>query len=340
MIVGIVGAGPAGSTLARELGDRAILFDPSHPRDKPCGGGLTPKVYKRIDIPDKLVESKMDELIIENSSKSVRVKIPSVLSVSRRDFDYWLLNEAVSSGAEYISERVVEFYRISNGWLVKTSKDEYKVDFLVGADGAPSLVRHKLVGPHQKMALAMETTLPNGSSNTPGNVMRLVFFRDLYGYVWSFPKKDYVNVGIGAMEGSLDSDKMKSRLFDLFPDADRDVKPWSLPFSLGRAGYPDFALIGDAAGHVNPITGEGISYAIRDGINLARAIKEGEPSRYETYWRKDFGSELVSSLKWSSKVYRSIHTLMSNKRFVEKAVRLLLDGGRITTFKLLWYYFL
>ncbi len=59
MIVGVIGAGPAGSTLGIELGSSMILFDPSHPRDKPCGGGLTPKVYNAIDTPDRLVEARM-----------------------------------------------------------------------------------------------------------------------------------------------------------------------------------------------------------------------------------------------------------------------------------------
>ncbi len=330
MLVGIVGAGPAGSVLARELGPSAILFDHSHPREKPCGGGLTPKVYNYLDIPDKLVLARMNRAEIIYGKHKHTIKIPEILSVDRQAFDYWLLKEAVSSGAEFIPERVVGVHKRDTTWIIQTDKGEYTVDFLVGADGAGSLVRHSLIGPHEDVAVAMESSWRYNS-----DAMQLFFYPNLVGYAWAFPKAGYTNVGIGALAGNANVSKLEELVTTQFPGLSRDkLLRWALPMSSKRSGYNDFALIGDAAGHVNPISGEGISYAIRDALLLARAIKERNPARYEQYWRRSFGWELDNYRYWRPRIFKYLHIAVSRRRFLERAMHMMINGKRLSVAKL------
>jgi flavin-dependent dehydrogenase len=147
----------------------------------------------------------------------------------------------------------------------------------------------------------------------------LVFqtFSDLEGYLWSFPRPDHASVGIGYRLGVLPAKEMWQRLAqfldDICPGARkaclervlegpgrregrwaalvpmaRDLTLWDTP-----CAGPGWALLGDAAGHVHPVTGEGIAYALWSAELLAQAFANGDPLAYEEAWRTGYGQDLI-----------------------------------------------
>jgi flavin-dependent dehydrogenase len=144
----------------------------------------------------------------------------------------------------------------------------------------------------------------------------LVFqtFSDLEGYLWSFPRLNHASVGIGGRLGTLPPRKLWQRLNgflnDVCPRADkaspeqsRREERWAALLPLARdptlwdtpCAGPGWALLGDAAGHVHPITGEGLLYALWSADLLAEAFGRGAPQAYDSLWREAYGRCLIAA---------------------------------------------
>lgn len=128
-------------------------------------------------------------------------------------------------------------------------------------------------------------------------------YADLHGYLWSFPRPDHASVGVGSRLGAVPPRDLWQRL-DRFLDEvcpgarkgdrfaallpmARDATLWDTP-----CAGPGWALLGDAAGHVHPITGEGIAYALWSAESLSEAFRQGDPQVYEDLWRESYGQGL------------------------------------------------
>src|SRR5262252_4929321 len=144
MNVAIVGAGPAGSLLAYHVargGGAVTIFDPSHPREKPCGGGLTAKALALLPpapADDPLPARWVRRCRFESGARAaVDVTLAEPVAVAaRRDLDAWLLRRAVTAGARHVARHVVE---VDAAGLVRTAGGSERFDVIVGADGASSL---------------------------------------------------------------------------------------------------------------------------------------------------------------------------------------------------------
>lgn len=328
--VGIVGAGPAGSICAKVLGEAGVkvaLFDPSHPREKPCGGFIDYRVVEEFDIPEGLLENKVKWILAERFGFKVKLLVkPPAYLVSRKEFDYFLLQRALESKSlTFFKERITNMAWDGNEWKLKTDKDKVvKVKILIGADGCPSLARKHVLGPIPKNFLA--TTL-GYNFTCPSKYIEKAFTKNTVeayyshkyvrgmGFIWIFPKKSTINVGIGSMEGgkklrhSLDNfitsnsagrrlKTLKGKFFSHLIPVIWDEKFYKLP-CCGE----NWGLIGDAAGHVDPISGMGIYYAMRGGVLCASAILNGDIKLFEKYWRDDYGYELCQRARNFSKFY-------------------------------------
>ena len=137
MRVGIVGAGPAGSHLARLLAQAGFgvrVFDASHPREKPCGGGLTSRALALLPVApadDPLPARRVEACTLETASGDrveLRLERPVAIA-ARRELDAWLLRRAVGVGAVHVAERVTA---VGDGWLQTTEREERNQD---GDDG-------------------------------------------------------------------------------------------------------------------------------------------------------------------------------------------------------------
>lgn len=320
MKVGVVGAGPAGAQLARLLardGADVTVFDASHPREKPCGGGLTARALALLPaapaddpLPCRRVERcRFDSG--QGESVSVALRHP-VAIVARRDFDAWLLRRAVRAGARHVAERVTGLD--ASGRLRTATGRALRFDLLVGADGAGSLVRRTFLRPTP----AARLTIAAGWYAPGSAEMTVRFVPGLTGYAWLFPRPDHVAVGICAPLGSQPTARLLERLereaaldFPALapgPEAGRYAhtipSPSTAPASLRELAGPGWALVGDAAALADPLTGEGIFYALRSAGLLAECLRaEGSPLAYPQRLLEECGRELLEGARLKGRFY-------------------------------------
>jgi geranylgeranyl reductase family protein len=333
--VAIVGGGPAGSTCASELAKNGVdvaLFDHSHPREKPCGGAISGRIFEDFKFPKNIIERHIDWLILENQN-GIKTKIfrkNMGIVVMRKKFDYYLFNQA-KKFANIIEERVIDVKKDGNFWKIRTNDKKFKTKILIGADGCSSLVRKKVFKPIHKNLLGhcVGYHLPHKKEYIEKkflNALELYFIGKPYvniGYVWIFPKSEHVTIGIGARLGTENMKQSLDKFIDLHPAANRlskislrNIKIHShlVPaisdanfFNLPTTGK-NWILIGDAAGHVNPITGEGIYYAMTGGKLAAKSYLEGDIKLFEIFWRKKYGSDLYYGARLQKLFYNSNFT--------------------------------
>ncbi len=319
MNVAVAGAGPAGSLLALRLardGARVTLFDASHPREKPCGGGVTAKALALLpDAPadDPLPARSIDACRFESGEgEGVDVHLDRPVAVAaRRDLDAWLLRRAVAAGARHLAERVTA---VDADGLVRSSTGKAeRFDLVVGADGAGSLVRRTLLAPVPKERLTMAA-----GWFAPGTAPMLVrFVPGLEGYLWLFPRPDHVGVGICAPLARVPTRDLLDRLESeaarwfpalLEPDGGRYAhtipSPSTDPRSILEIAGRRWALVGDAGALADPITGEGIYYALRSALVLADTLRDdASPARYPERALEDFGHELLKAAALRDRFY-------------------------------------
>ena len=292
----VAGAGPAGSMAARLLanrGARVLLLDKQRfPRDKPCGGGVTLRAAALLDID----LSPVIERTIHGARFTLRLgeafdrrfEQPLTYMTQRSRLDAYLAEQAAAAGAEFRDGVAVrEIDPAFNGTsslksTVRTDGDTYTAQILIGADGANGLVGRTLgLRPEYEEAVALEGNIPY-TPDIPAE-WRDVFGLDLGGmtggYGWVFPKGDHLNVGVGGWKAIVGSqlrgelDRL-CRAYGLDPAAMVQLRGHHLPMmrpgtALSAGGA---LLVGDAAGFVDPLSGEGIYQAIASGIAAGAAL--------------------------------------------------------------------
>ena len=314
--VAIVGGGPAGASCAIELAKHGIfatIFDHSHPREKPCAGGISAQVIKKFPFLENFRSTGFAlsdfRIISYNGIQAMTKKGDYGFCVSRMLFDRGILDIALEKGAKLATEKVLDVKKAGSGWKIRTNKDVHSARILVGADGVNSVVRRETVGPISKENLALTFGYRAISAKDVQPTIKLL---EIPGYIWVFPGNNYVNIGLGS-ELNYGS-KLKKILDDFIHSYYSGIKIISkyaalLPsantpefFSLPCSGK-DWILVGDAAGHVDPTTGGGILYALWGGRLAALAIKENEVCSYDYLWRKEYGHTLIRSIKHKEEVY-------------------------------------
>jgi len=313
----VVGAGPAGayfSYLAAKNNSKVLVFDYSHPREKPCGGGIGAFAFNKFKILDKLKkESKVvyKTQLISPKGKTAMTEGSFAVIVSREKLDSYLLKEAVQSGAKWVKEKVISFKEQNNLWEIKTTNKIYFVKNIVGADGVHSIVRKKFVGSFEPENLGI------GAGYHVGNVeldYAIIKFIKKSGYIWVFPNKTGANIGIGTGLSNATQDLFleldefiatnfpkgkKVRKFSGLIPIIQDKKVYDLPCA-GK----NWVLLGDAAGHVDPLTAEGIIYALWSAELAVKAYQQNNLSNFDKLWRKEYGKNLLAGSNLLPTFYR------------------------------------
>jgi geranylgeranyl reductase family protein len=342
----IVGAGPAGAwaaTRVAERGARVAILDPSHPREKPCGGGLTGRalalVSGAIDA-SRLASVQITGARFRHGERTAFVDLaaaPGALPLvvtGRQSFDGALLAAAVRAGAVHVAERATSLRRCGNAWRIATRTTTYEAEWVIGADGANSLVRRHVSRPFAREDLSIAAGFfVHGQTAAEIDVA----FEDAPpGYLWSFPRPDHLAVGVCAQADESTSAELLSLARRWI---DRHAPPssgaalvrygWPIP-SLGpkalatdRPGGPGWMLVGDAAGLVDPITREGIFFALQSAGMAADALAGGRDAAetYSARVRHEIHAELLRAARLKERFFQP--------RFIDLLLTGLQRSGRI-----------
>jgi geranylgeranyl reductase family protein len=266
----VVGGGPAGSATAYHLaagGASVLLADKAtFPRDKPCGGGLTTRALKLCPVdPTPVVEEEVDvvELRFRYSDRVERhARSPVIWMTQRRRLDAFLLDAAREVGVE-----VREGVRVSVGDGVRIDGAPLQVDVVVGADGANGTTARRLgLGGGIVYGVALEGNVAYGRV-AKGRYGRraVVELADIPGgYGWVFPKGDHVNIGVGVWE--QDGAQLRKHLaatcaaHGLRVDELESLRGHRLPLRRPstQIATERALLVGDAAGLIDPVSGDGM----------------------------------------------------------------------------------
>lgn len=281
----IVGAGPAGCSAAYDLavaGIRVLLLDRTEfPRKKTCAGGLTVKAIRalRYSIVPAIHKT------VCNLSVSCRMRHQKVFTsidpichlVERSAFDLFCLKKTVTAGARFaVVNRIHKIVETDRSVSLVTDGGVIRSRWLIGADGVNSRVR-QLTGrfPKPRVGFAVEGIVDR--SPPDGMSMGLDFSQVKGGYGWMFPKDRHINVGLYTSRPDIKITRQDLALYT----ARRIGGPLptrisGYPLGMGgwryRPGCGRVLLAGDAAGLVDPLTGEGLYHAITSGQRAAVAI--------------------------------------------------------------------
>jgi len=308
----VVGAGPAGSTSALRLarsGARVLLLDrATFPRDKPCGGGLTYRAVRQLPVPvDPVVEDVVDrfELGLRYERRFERGgEGPLVLMTQRRRLDAHLVAEAAAAGVEFrdgVRATAIELGETQA--TVRFQGSAATAPVLIGADGVNGITARALgIGGTRRHAVALEGNVSYVYAREERWRGRAVVELGAVpgGYAWVFPKGDHVNVGVGGW-GS-EGPRLREHLlracagYGLPSEQLKGLRGYRLP--MRRAGEESVKgrvmLVGDAAGLVDPLSGDGIFEALvsaRHAADAALELLDGTAANLDAY-----GSKLDAAL--------------------------------------------
>lgn len=284
----IVGAGPAGSTLGYELARRGasvlIIEKDKLPRNKTCAGGVTFRAHALLDFDISSVTQrvaygmKISYQLGDSCMKKYRDPLAHL--VMRRDFDNLLVGKARDAGASVIEGSRVENVSVSAGRVgVVTKQDSYFSRIAVGADGANSVVAAKIglmKDAQRELALEAEVSVSDRKLDEISSFISVDLGRIPGGYGWVFPKKSHVSAGVtgparlsGRFKPYLDLILQQFGEYDIV-DFSGHVMPMRRRGSSIQTG--NVLLVGDAAGLIHPLSGEGIFYAIKSAKLAAPVI--------------------------------------------------------------------
>ena len=328
----VVGAGPAGSFAAERLaraGARVALFDGRPAREaKACGGGVTSKALKAWPFLLEAGGRAVTEVeMVSPSGDGVRLRLAEPFAVySRCAFDSYLRSRAQGAGAEVFECRVTASKEEGGGWVVRERGGEsWRGRVLAAADGANSAIARRLAGPlsNSDMEVAFGYRTPLNEADEAPTV--IAFLPGWAGYAWAFPRLDHISFGIATAQDAFDHKALDRMLWDFMvgyyraregrDDVEERLRvvaeryaariPGLAPetFDARRAAGEDWALLGDAAGFADPVTGEGIYYALRSAELFAESYNTGDVASYEAKWRADFGRELRRASRMRRRFY-------------------------------------
>ena len=270
----IIGAGPAGLECANQLknSNLSVLLIEKNKiiGPKTCAGGLT-NLDRKFDVPNNKTRSfQNQEIFIKEKSYTISLVNP-LKTISRFDLGQYQLQK-VSNCKNIKILKEISVKEIKKNEIV-TSSGNFKFKYLVGADGSNSIVR-KHLGLKSKICIGMYYDVPK---ITDRFIWRVDPKRLKSGYIWVFPHKKYTNIGVYHNPDFVSAKEAKIALEDFLKQQDYDFsnsKFEASPINYSYCGciFNNIFLVGDAAGLASKTTGEGISFALTSGKEIAKRI--------------------------------------------------------------------
>ncbi len=319
--IAVVGGGPAGAmagALLAKGGRKVLVFEEKLAWEKPCGGGLTHKALKQYPF---LSATEIEHNLLRRcelispAGRTVQFDLNYPLAIfSRLALNGLLLDRARQAGAEIRKERVRQVNRCGQGWTLSTAEGEYSAAHLVLAAGARSALRSSLT-----QALAAGDLMVSAGYFIPGHssLIQVQFLKGIAGYIWTFPRADHFSAGICGRSDSVSTAEMRRVLEDWLATNGFDISsarfyshiiPSLRTETLGRlqVSGEDWTMIGDCAGLVDPITGEGLYYALRSGELCAQALLAESPEQYTICLEEEILPELRLAAGVSQRFYTGL----------------------------------
>lgn len=293
------------------------------------------------------------------SSKRLHLALDEPFAIySRIAFDCYLRDRARDAGAKIIAEKISarKTKRTESDWKLKgDSGSDWTGAVLIGADGANSGIAKMLAGPlpPSDMEVAFGYRAPLPVNDIAPTVV--AFLPGWVGYAWAFPRPDHISFGIATTQDSFEHQPLDDLLWRFMIGYYRQCEGDAVNFWQIETDTPestrinehlrstaeryaaripglaaktwdsrkvcgdDWALLGDAAGFADPVTGEGIYYALRSAELFAEAYLSGDFTSYEAKWREDFGAELRRAAQMRRRFYGNFWGAPFTERMIEFA---------------------
>jgi len=315
--ISIVGGGPAGALCGERLanaGFHVTIFDERLAWEKPCGGGLT---HKAIEAYPFLLEANQPKKIVRTaeliSSRGHRARFEMskpIVIYARKVLNGLLLDRAEAAGCKTVCSRVTGVDTSGEKVRFISGGEEQLSDFVVLAGGARnSLLPETTALGASDLEITLGYFVP-----TEEDIIKVKFLKQFEGYLWSFPRADHVSVGICGKMGQSSSQQLRRHLEDFVSEEKiplKDAKfyshvlpsPQAQTIRRRRIVGRNWAMAGDAAACVDPVTGEGLYYALRSGDLLAQALIENQPQAYPERLRGAFSEDLEFAATLARKLF-------------------------------------
>jgi menaquinone-9 beta-reductase len=318
----IIGAGPGGSSAAYLLANAgmrvALLEKAIFPRDKLCGGMLserTEKVYKSIfgdrwqDVPEFSCTGA--KFFYRERLLNEVLNYRKIYFATRTTLDHHLVQLACGRGATLMEKCCASSLEADSGLVRLTNGTAISGNFIIGADGVSSIAAKNLGFSikDRKLAAGLEIELPRQGNIADLSRPEIYFGFVRWGYGWIIPKKNTLTVGIAGLPQKNRSLKESFQVFlkqvcSRVPDIQWKGHP--IPFCnfMLRPGRKNILLVGDAAGFVEPVTGEGIAFAMQSAGYAAQAVLEaacsGDPQSALRNYKQRYAplARLLKQSKW------------------------------------------
>jgi len=316
--IAIVGGGPAGAMCGERLarsGYNVTVYDEHLAWEKPCGGGLTHKALQAYPFllngphPKKLIHTV--ELISSQGHRAVLALDRPIVIYSRTVLNGLLLDRAEAAGCRVIRSRVSQLDTEGERAKLTVGESRVEADFVVVAAGAWNSL---LPGTRPLARNDLEMTLGYFVPAQAEGIC-VKFLHHFEGYLWSFPRCDHLSVGICGSMAKHTSQELRRHLH-LFMQSEQISRegarfyshvlpsPQKQTLSARRVVGRNWALVGDAAAWVDPITGEGLYYAMRSGDLLAQSLIARKPAEYPARIRNAFSADLEFATRIARRFYR------------------------------------
>ncbi len=321
----VVGAGPAGCNAAARLaaaGARVLLLEKEKlPRYKTCGGGVVARAAKYGELPappvvQRALPAATLHLLTSGLHFEVQRPEPFLFMTMRAAVDAWWCDRARAAGAEVRDACSVQgLVQERESVEVQTPSGRLRARWVLGADGARSRVA-RWAGWETDVpavpALEWEVPVREETLRRHAGAARFDFEVVPAGYAWVFPKGEHLSVGVlSTRRGAQDLNGVLQHYMErlgIEPSGTVQRHGALLPVAPrpGGAALGRVLLCGDAAGFADPVTGEGISYALQSGALAAAAVLAGapEPSRVRSHYRRALEQEILGELRWARRLGR------------------------------------
>jgi geranylgeranyl reductase family protein len=279
----VIGAGVAGATAAFHLaksGAKTLMLEKEHlPRYKACGGGVTHRTAKLLSFDiSKLSKDHIHHVLLTYNLAHQATKSsdrPLAYMVNRSEFDAFLVEEAIQAGCTFRDgQKVLQVAQSEQLMTVQTKQHTFSAKLVIGADGVNGITAKSLKlnqNPFIGISIESEVEVSSHSMDEWLHKVHLDLGSIRYGYAWVFPKADHLSIGVG---GPQQNSSEVQAYFQRFTNYwKQQMKGYNILLQRGhripvlgknaRLFCDRALLVGDAAGLTDPLSGEGIYYAIR-----------------------------------------------------------------------------